>query len=278
MKGFVKDIENLAVRNQAFRKVLYTATDTQLVLMTLGPGEEIGTEVHELDLFFRVEEGTGEVNIDGVRTDVHPGFGVLVPSGVRHNLVNTGSHPLKIYTLYSPPNHRDGVVHATRADAKADPARFDGSTTERAADSAGDGQDREQAPPRSDGTATAKEHRMATDREQQRMYGIVSATTIIGETVVDREGEKLGKIEDLMLDAGEGRLAYAVLSFGSKHFAVPWPAFEFSNTEQKLILNVDSKKLESAPGFDKDGDWPDFADRTWGSGVHEHYGAKPYWG
>lgn len=119
---------------------------------------------------------------------------------------------------------------------------------------------------------------MAKDREQQPMYGIVSATTIIGETVVDREDRKLGKIDDLVLDAGEGRLAYAVLSFGSKHFAVPWSAFEFANTEHKLILHVDSRKLESAPGFDKNGNWPDFADRTWGGEIHKHYGAKPYWG
>jgi mannose-6-phosphate isomerase-like protein (cupin superfamily) len=132
MKGFVKDIEDLAVRNQSFRKVLYTASDTQLVLMTLKPGEEIGEEVHNLDQFFRVEEGTGEAVIDGKATQIHPGFAVLVPAGARHNIISTGSHPLKLYTLYSPPNHRDGVEHDTRAEADADPEHFDGKTTEKA--------------------------------------------------------------------------------------------------------------------------------------------------
>ena len=130
MKGFVEDIENLAIKNKSFRKVLYTASDTQLVLMTLNPGEEIGAEVHGLDQFFRVEEGTGEVLLDGVRTQIHPGFAVLVPAGARHNIVNTGSHRLKLYTLYSPPKHRDGVIHDTRAQAAADPEHFDGATTE----------------------------------------------------------------------------------------------------------------------------------------------------
>lgn len=130
MKGFVEDIENLAIKNKSFRKVLYTATDTQLVLMTLNPGEEIGEEVHNLDQFFRVEEGIGAVILDGVRTQIHPGFAVLVPAGARHNIVNSGTHRLKLYTLYSPPNHRDGVVHDTRAQADADPEHFDGETTE----------------------------------------------------------------------------------------------------------------------------------------------------
>ena len=109
---------------------------------------------------------------------------------------------------------------------------------------------------------------MAMDRIQQRMYGIVSATTLIGETVIDRQGRHLGRIEDLMLDAAEGRLAYAVLSFGNKHFAVPWPAFEFANSEHKLILDVDSRKLESAPGFDPKGKWPEAADMAWGGDSH----------
>lgn len=135
MKGFVEDIENLAIKNKLFQKVLYTASDTQLVLMTLKPLEEIGEEVHNLDQFFRVEEGTGEVILDGVRTQIHPGFAVLVPAGARHNIINSGTHALKLYTLYSPPNHRDGVVHATRAHAEADPEHFDGETTEQAGDS-----------------------------------------------------------------------------------------------------------------------------------------------
>lgn len=132
MKGFVKDLEGLAVKNDAFRQVLYTAKSCQLVLMALKPKEEIGAEVHELDQFFRVEEGSGEAVLDGVRTEIRAGFAVLVPAGTKHNIINTGSVPMKLYTLYAPPNHRDGVVHATRADAEADTEHFDGKTTERA--------------------------------------------------------------------------------------------------------------------------------------------------
>jgi mannose-6-phosphate isomerase-like protein (cupin superfamily) len=130
MKGFVKDIENLAVQNDDFRQVLYTAKSCQLVLMALKPREEIGAEVHQLDQFFRVEEGSGEAVLDGVRTAIHAGFAVLVPAGANHNIINTGLTPLKLYTLYSPPNHRDGVVHRTRADAEADTEQFDGKTSE----------------------------------------------------------------------------------------------------------------------------------------------------
>jgi len=130
MKGFVKDIESLAVNNDDFRQVLYTAKNCQLVLMALKPREEIGAEVHKLDQFFRVEEGSGEAVLDGVRTAIHAGFAVLVPAGANHNIINTGVTPLKLYTLYSPPNHRDGVVHRTRADAEADTEQFDGRTSE----------------------------------------------------------------------------------------------------------------------------------------------------
>ena len=130
MKGFVQDIEGLAVKNDEFRRVLYTAKHCQLVLMALKPAEEIGAEVHTLDQFFRVEEGAGEVVLDGVRTPVHAGFASVVPAGAKHNIINTGDRPLKLYTLYAPPNHRDGVVHHTRADAGADTEHFDGKTTE----------------------------------------------------------------------------------------------------------------------------------------------------
>jgi mannose-6-phosphate isomerase-like protein (cupin superfamily) len=130
MKGLVRDIEALAVKNEDFRQVLYTAKSCQLVVMALKPGEEIGAEVHELDQFFRVEEGTGEAVLDGVRTAIQAGFAVLVPAGTKHNIVNTSEAPLKLYTLYAPPNHRDGVVHHTRADAEADSEHFDGKTTE----------------------------------------------------------------------------------------------------------------------------------------------------
>ena len=130
MKGFVQDIEGVASANDEFRRVLYTARHTQLVVMALQPREEIGAEVHELDQFFRVEEGSGEAVLDGVRTAIRAGFAVVVPAGAKHNIINTGSVPLKLYTLYSPPNHRDGVVHHTRADAEADNEHFDGRTTE----------------------------------------------------------------------------------------------------------------------------------------------------
>ena len=130
MKGFVKDIEGLAVKNLDFRQVLYTAKHCQLVVMALKPKEEIGAEVHKLDQFFRVEDGSGEAVLDGVRTPIRPGFAVVVPAGTNHNIINTGNTPLKLYTLYAPPNHRDGVVHHTRAEAEADHEHFDGKTTE----------------------------------------------------------------------------------------------------------------------------------------------------
>jgi len=130
MKGFVKDIEGLAIKNEEFRRVLYTAKHCQLVDMALKPKEEIGEEVHRLDQFFRVEEGTGEAVLDGVRTVISAGFAVLVPAGTKHNIINTGTVPLKLYTLYAPPNHRDGVVHHTRTDAEKDDEHFDGKTTE----------------------------------------------------------------------------------------------------------------------------------------------------
>jgi mannose-6-phosphate isomerase-like protein (cupin superfamily) len=130
MKGFVQDIESLAVRNDDFRQVLYTAKNCQLVLMSLKPAEEIGAEVHTLDQFFRVEEGSGVAVLDGVRTTIGAGFAVVVPAGIKHNIMNTGSVPLKLYTVYSPPNHRDGVVHHTREEAEADNEHFDGKTTE----------------------------------------------------------------------------------------------------------------------------------------------------
>jgi len=119
-------------------------------------------------------------------------------------------------------------------------------------------------------------------RNTAEMYGVVSASRIIGEAVVNRQNENLGKIHELVFDAKEGRLAYAVLSFGgfmgmgNKLFALPWKTFEFANTENKLILNVDKEKLKAAPGFDPNA-MPDFADRTWGSSIHDYYGYDPYW-
>ncbi|MCO4099249.1 MAG: cupin domain-containing protein [Gemmatimonas sp.] len=130
MKGYIQNIETIAVENTAFRQVLYTAKHCQLVVMALKPQEEIGAEVHTLDQFFRVEQGDGEAIIDGVHTTIHAGFAIVVPAGARHNIVNTSTVPLKLYTLYAPPNHLDGVVHRTRAAAEEDTEHFDGKTTE----------------------------------------------------------------------------------------------------------------------------------------------------
>ena len=133
MKGFVDDIEKLTEDNDDFRRVLYTGENMQLVLMALEPGEEIGAEVHEdRDQFFRVEAGRGEVVIDGKAHPVQADMAIIVPAGARHNVRNTGDAPLKLYTLYSPPEHREGTVHPTKADAERDHERdhFDGKTTE----------------------------------------------------------------------------------------------------------------------------------------------------
>jgi mannose-6-phosphate isomerase-like protein (cupin superfamily) len=130
MIGYVKNIENLAIKNSEFRQVLYTAKNCQLVLMALKPKEDIGAEVHKLDQFFRVEDGSGEAVLDGVTTAISSGFVVIVTAGTKHNIINTGNVPMKLYTLYAPPNHRDGIIHHTRADAEADNEHFDGRTTE----------------------------------------------------------------------------------------------------------------------------------------------------
>jgi len=130
MKGFVQDIERLAGQNSAFRQVLYTAKNCQLVLMSLKPEEDIGAEIHKLDQFFRIEEGSGVAVLNGARTAVKAGFAILVPAGVNHNIINTGDVPLKLYTLYAPPNHQDGIIHLTRADAEGDKEHFTGKTTE----------------------------------------------------------------------------------------------------------------------------------------------------
>ena len=131
MKGFVGDIEKSTVQGSDFRHVLYTGKNMQLVLMALKPGEEIGEEVHpDRDQFFRIEEGEGEVWIDGLKTKIAGAVAIIVPAGARHNLRNTGVQPMKMYTLYAPPEHVDGTVHATKADAQAAKEHFDGHTTE----------------------------------------------------------------------------------------------------------------------------------------------------
>ena len=104
-----------AVKNDDFRRVLYTAKYCQLVVMALKTGDEMGAEVHNLGQFFRIEEGSGEAVLNGVRTSIQAGFALVASAGVNHNIINTGSVPLKLYTLYAPPNHRDGVVHHTQS-------------------------------------------------------------------------------------------------------------------------------------------------------------------
>jgi mannose-6-phosphate isomerase-like protein (cupin superfamily) len=119
MLGFVDNIEEKTAKNSSFREVLFTGKYTQLVVMSLGPMEDIGYEVHEdVDQFFRIEEGVGKIVIDGEERDVKDGFAIVVPAGANHNLINTSnSTPLKLYTLYSPPNHPEGTVHKTKKDA-----------------------------------------------------------------------------------------------------------------------------------------------------------------
>ncbi|MDD2806965.1 MAG: cupin domain-containing protein [Patescibacteria group bacterium] len=129
MNGFIGNIGKVALENLYFRKVLYTAKHCQLVVMSLKPGEDIGLEVHQLDQFIRVEAGTGTAILDGVATELGPEFAVIVPAGTNHNIINTGESDLKLYTLYSPPNHRDGVIHKTKAEAEKDEEHFDGQTT-----------------------------------------------------------------------------------------------------------------------------------------------------
>jgi mannose-6-phosphate isomerase-like protein (cupin superfamily) len=131
MKGFAADIEQLTTENEDFRRVLYTGHNLQLVLMTLQPGDEIGEEVHDdRDQFFRIEEGEGEIWIDGACNKVKDDDAVIVPQGARHNVKNSGIQPLRLYTIYGPPEHIDGTVHRTKADADGSHEHFDGKTTE----------------------------------------------------------------------------------------------------------------------------------------------------
>jgi mannose-6-phosphate isomerase-like protein (cupin superfamily) len=133
VKGYVDDIQAATLANDDFRRVLYTGKNLQLVLMTIPAGEEIGAEVHEdRDQFFRIEEGSGEVLIDGRTHEIEDDDGIIVPAGARHNIRNTGEGPLRLYTLYGPPEHKDGVVHKDKAQAEADhdDDHWDGGTTE----------------------------------------------------------------------------------------------------------------------------------------------------
>lgn len=131
MKGFNANIEQLTLDNDHFRKVLYTSKHFQLVLMSLLPGEEIGEEIHdENDQFFRFEQGNGKCIIDGNEYAVTDGDAVIVPSGAKHNIINTGNDALKMYTIYAPPHHKDGIVRTTKKEAEENEEDFDGQTTE----------------------------------------------------------------------------------------------------------------------------------------------------
>jgi len=132
MKGYNSNIEESTLKNEEFRKVLYTGKHSQLVLMCLKPNQDIGMEVHtENDQFFRFEKGEGKCIIDGNEYALKDGSAIVVPAGARHNIVNTSAtETLKLYTIYSPPHHKDGIIRTTKAEAEANEAEFDGVTTE----------------------------------------------------------------------------------------------------------------------------------------------------
>ena len=128
MKGFVLNIEEATLENSFYRKVLYTAKNSQLVLMALQPGDEIGEEVHELDQFIRIEQGKGVVMIDEHRYEIADDFAILIPQGARHNVINTGDTVLKLYSVYAPAEHKDGTIHKTKSEEREE--HFDGITSE----------------------------------------------------------------------------------------------------------------------------------------------------
>lgn len=129
--AYITNIEKSTLENTDFRRVLYTAPHSQLVLMSLGPNEEIGEETHRLDQFIRIERGTGKAILAGEEFPLEDGSAVVIPSGTKHNIVNTSaSEPLKLYTVYSPPEHKDGTIHTTKADAMEHEEHFDGKTSE----------------------------------------------------------------------------------------------------------------------------------------------------
>jgi mannose-6-phosphate isomerase-like protein (cupin superfamily) len=130
-KGFVTNIEKDTVENSNFRKVLYTGKNSQLVLMSLKPGEDIGEEIHkDTDQFFRIDSGVGKVVINGTEQDIKNGSAIVIPQGAKHNIINTGKEALKLYSIYSPPHHRFDIVHKTKEEAETDKEHFDGKTSE----------------------------------------------------------------------------------------------------------------------------------------------------
>lgn len=131
MNGYVANIEELSLKNENFREVLYTDKKSQLVVMSLRGKEEIGEEVHDVDQFIRVEAGEGKAVLNDQSHDLRDGSVVIVPAGTKHNILNTSDKEMKLYTLYMPPHHKDGVIHATKAEAEADTTdEYHGETTE----------------------------------------------------------------------------------------------------------------------------------------------------
>lgn len=130
MKGYIANIEEATLNNNNFRQVLYTAKFSQLVLMSLLPGEEIGMEVHTLDQFIRIEKGEGKAILDGVEHEIKDGSAIVIPARTNHNVINNSTELMKLYTIYSPPEHIDGIVRAMKQDAIDQPEEFDGKTTE----------------------------------------------------------------------------------------------------------------------------------------------------
>ena len=132
MKGYIANVEEKTLANTYFREVLYTDTHVQLVVMSLNPSEDIGEEMHDLDQFIRIEKGEGKAVLDGVEHPIADGSAIVIPQGTRHNVINLSStEPMKLYTLYAPPDHKDGTIHKTKADAETDTSdHFDGVTSE----------------------------------------------------------------------------------------------------------------------------------------------------
>lgn len=128
--GYIKNIEDLTINNKNFRHVLYTTKHSQLVLMSLKPKQDIGEEIHKVDQFFRVEKGDGKIIINGKATQISDGTAIIIPSGMKHNIINTGNTELKLYSIYSPPHHKDQIIHKTKQDAINSKEHFDGETTE----------------------------------------------------------------------------------------------------------------------------------------------------
>jgi len=130
MKGFIDNIEKLSLENDNFRKVLYTTKNSQLVLMSLNVGEDIGEEVHDVDQFLRIESGTGKAVLNDVSYEISDGSAIVVPAGMKHNFINTGTTKMKLYSIYMPAHHKDKIIHKTKEEAEKDDEHFDGITSE----------------------------------------------------------------------------------------------------------------------------------------------------